>query len=80
MQEQEVKFGTLEICLGRNGEIKASGLLIRDLEGCVEVQPVTSRGKPARCLMKVPSDQRVLNQLADVFTHLAARAESRKSQ
>ena len=79
VQEQEVKFKSLELCLGRNGEIKASGILIRDLDGCIEVQPLTSRGIPARCLVQVPSDQRVLSQIAEVFTRLAARAESRSA-
>ncbi|MWL91838.1 MULTISPECIES: hypothetical protein [Cupriavidus] len=74
VQEQEVKFESLELCLGRNGEVKTSGLLIRDLDGYIEMQPLTSRGVPARCLMQIPSDQRVLNQMAEVFTRLAARA------
>ncbi|WP_432263171.1 hypothetical protein [Cupriavidus sp. TMH.W2] len=74
LTEQEVKYPSLGLFVGRNGEFKSAGMVIREIRGSVQVQPITSRGKLGRCVIEVPSDWGVLNQLAEVFTRLAANA------
>ncbi|WP_425953195.1 hypothetical protein [Ralstonia pseudosolanacearum] len=73
-QEQEVKYKSLGLCVGRNGEFKSAGVVIREMSDSVQVQPITSRGKLGRCLIDVPIDRNVFSQLAEVFTRLAANA------
>jgi len=62
--------------LGRNGYGRATALNIRDLQGCLSLQPVTkTRQQIARCEIIIPRSPDFLRELATTLTTMVDEIE-----
>lgn len=72
MAQQIIKFkptdsAKMPISVGRNGTVKTSGIAVQPLGREVWIQPITSKGETARCVVALPADANALREFAAVL-------------
>lgn len=57
----------MPVSVGRNGTVKTSGIAVQPLGREVWIQPISSRGETARCVVALPADPDTLREFAAVL-------------
>ena len=62
--------------LGRNGYYHAKGVQVERMScGLIAVQPITMKGKTARCTIEIPGDAETLRELASALLFMADKIQ-----
>mgnify|MGYP005840440929 CR=1 FL=1 len=84
MAQQIIKFKPVQadipVSVGRNGTVKTTGIAIQPLGREVWIQPITSKGSTARCVVALPSDPDTLREMAAVLLMTAEELQAEQVQ
>lgn len=80
MSQQVITFKKLPadnipVSLGRNGELKTTGVSVSLVGRAVWLQPILSKGGVGRCILALPKDPKTLRELAAVLLMVAEDLE-----
>lgn len=62
MSNKDINFPVITTSLGRNGNMKTTGLNILNQNNVVTLTPINTKGL-GRCTIEVPNDEKTLNEL-----------------